>query len=304
VETVNNSSATSSTIFWYDQAGNVVEETTPTGVKQARYIYFNGARIVELTAGSTPTTYAAHYYIADLLGTARMLTDQTGTVCYDADYFPWGGEQYVATNTCSQNYKFTGKQRDPAMGDDYFGARYYKQDMARFYSPDWAAKVEPVPYAKLDNPQTLNLYSYVANNPESVADPDGHDFINGISGLYFSTQSSLIDLLGETGKMNSASLAAAVGFDTPIFAGDSQDKAKAAEQKTQNNGQVTVKVKGKTVTYTYPDGSKVVLKGTHAWRDNNPGDLKSEYGSIARARDGTFAIYPSAAGGWNALRNL
>ena len=42
-------------------------------------------------------------------------------------------------------------------------------------SPDWAVKEEPVPYAKLDDPQTLNLYSYVRNNPLSQVGPDGHD---------------------------------------------------------------------------------------------------------------------------------
>jgi len=31
-----------------------------------------------------------------------------------------------------------------------------------------------VPYAKLDNPQSLNLYSYMLNNPLSGFDPDGH----------------------------------------------------------------------------------------------------------------------------------
>jgi hypothetical protein len=46
--------------------------------------------------------------------------------------------------------------------------------MGRWMSPDWAAKEEPVPYAKLDDPQTLNLYSYVRNNPLSKTDPDGH----------------------------------------------------------------------------------------------------------------------------------
>jgi hypothetical protein len=29
--------------------------------------------------------------------------------------------------------------------------------MGRFMSPDWSAKAEPVPYAKLDNRQSLNL---------------------------------------------------------------------------------------------------------------------------------------------------
>jgi hypothetical protein len=46
--------------------------------------------------------------------------------------------------------------------------------MGRFLSPDWAAKGEPVPYAKLDDPQSLNLYEYVLNNPLSRADADGH----------------------------------------------------------------------------------------------------------------------------------
>ncbi len=34
-----------------------------------------------------------------------------------------------------------------------------------------------VPYAKLTNPQTLNLYSIVAADPESFADLDGHDSV-------------------------------------------------------------------------------------------------------------------------------
>jgi RHS repeat-associated protein len=55
----------------------------------------------------------------------------------------------------------SGKERDTESGNDYFGARYYASSMGRFMSPDWSAKVYPVPYAKLDNPQTLNLYAYV-----------------------------------------------------------------------------------------------------------------------------------------------
>jgi hypothetical protein len=46
--------------------------------------------------------------------------------------------------------------------------------MGRWLSPDWSAKAEPVPYAKLDNPQTLNLYAYVGNNPLTRRDLDGH----------------------------------------------------------------------------------------------------------------------------------
>jgi RHS repeat-associated protein len=71
-------------------------------------------------------------------------------------------------------YRFTGKERDTESGLDYFGARYYGSTMGRWMSPDWADKPEAVPYSQLDNPQSLNLYGYVNNNPLSKADKDGH----------------------------------------------------------------------------------------------------------------------------------
>jgi RHS repeat-associated protein len=68
----------------------------------------------------------------------------------------------------------TGKERDTESGNDYFGARYYSSAMGRFMSPDWSAKIMPVPYAVLGDPQSLNLYAYVRNNPVTRLDIDGH----------------------------------------------------------------------------------------------------------------------------------
>jgi hypothetical protein len=42
-------------------------------------------------------------------------------------------------------------------------------------TPDWAAKAVAVPYSNYGNPQSLNLYSYVTNNPTTLCDLDGHD---------------------------------------------------------------------------------------------------------------------------------
>ena len=75
----------------------------------------------------------------------------------------------------SHRSRSTGKERDAESGNDYFEARYYSSAMGRFMSPDWAAKEEPVPYANLDDPQSLNLYAYVENNPLARADADGHE---------------------------------------------------------------------------------------------------------------------------------
>jgi RHS repeat-associated protein len=70
--------------------------------------------------------------------------------------------------------RYTGKERDTESGNDYMFARYYNSATGRFLSPDWSAKIQPVPYGKLDNPQSLNLYQYMRNNPMAGVDPDGH----------------------------------------------------------------------------------------------------------------------------------
>jgi RHS repeat-associated protein len=57
---------------------------------------------------------------------------------------------------------------------DYFGARYFSGAQGRWTTPDWSSKPEPVPYANFRDPQSLNLYAYVRNNPLTNQDPDGH----------------------------------------------------------------------------------------------------------------------------------
>ena len=44
-------------------------------------------------------------------------------------------------------------------------------------SPDWSDPAQPVPYADLERPQSLNLYGYVENNPLSQIDDDGHSTV-------------------------------------------------------------------------------------------------------------------------------
>ena len=62
--------------------------------------------------------------------------------------------------------KFTGKERDAESGLDYFGARHFSSAMGRFLSPDPLA-------GHLINPQSLNRYTYVLNNPLVNTDPTG-----------------------------------------------------------------------------------------------------------------------------------
>jgi RHS repeat-associated protein len=69
--------------------------------------------------------------------------------------------------------QFTGHERDAETGLDFFGARYYSSVQGRFisYDPLW------ITAKRLVDPQQLNLYSYVRNNPLKYIDPDGMDLV-------------------------------------------------------------------------------------------------------------------------------
>ncbi|MBS1813673.1 MAG: hypothetical protein JSS87_02235 [Acidobacteria bacterium] len=118
-------------------------------------------------------SHIPHCYASDHLGTAQMELSSSGSPIWRGEFAPFGQELSDPASTANR-YKFTGKERDNESGLDYFGARYYASTVGRWMSPDWAQKAEPVPYAKMDSPQSLNLYGYVGNNPINQADADGH----------------------------------------------------------------------------------------------------------------------------------
>jgi RHS repeat-associated protein len=158
-----------STEYFYFN-GQIMAELNPATSAFTNYVYFDGDRV----ARRDGTTGPVSYYFSDHLKTATVITDSAGNITAESDYYPWGGElQFV--NNDSNHYKFTGKERDPESGLDYFGARYYSNGLGRFITRDWAAKAVDVPYAEFSDPQSLNLYSYVRNLPTTKIDSDGHD---------------------------------------------------------------------------------------------------------------------------------
>ena len=164
--------------YWYGAGTEILDESDLSGNITNEYVFFGGKRIAMRNV-SSGTIY---YYEDDMLGSSRTMVQAGQTsVCYDGDFYPFGGERII-TNTCSQNYKFEGKERDTETGNDDFGARYYTSRLGRWLSADWSAVPAPVPYANLSNPQTLNLYAMVSDNPETFADLDGHCGTGGLPG--------------------------------------------------------------------------------------------------------------------------
>ena len=200
-------------------------------------------------------------------------------------------ERFVHLYACGQS-QYTGKERDTESGLDYFGARYYASSMGRFMSPDWAAKAQPVPYAKLDNPQSLNLYQYVLNNPLRFTDADGHvvtlgenadrakaDLLKNVSDKERSLFTSSTDKKTGVTTLTLDSEAAAdfKGDHTTGFTALSKE---IASDKTINvNVSATVTINGESHNISKEFGGGVTFtdaKGVvqaYASPDGNPGQL-------------------------------
>ena len=149
-------------LYWYGLNGSVLAETDASGNNLNEYIFFNGMRIARRDSSGN-----VYYYFGNALGSAAITT-ATGSRCYDADFYPFGGE-LVFTNSCAQNYKFAAMERDPASGLYRTMNRQYSSGYSRWLSPDPLG----VGAVSLENPQTWNMYAYVRNNPTTLIDPLG-----------------------------------------------------------------------------------------------------------------------------------
>jgi len=158
--------------YLYSIDGNPVAEMDGSGGLQQTDVRAGGQFLAEYrTAG-------LYYLHKDHLGTIRAESTPAGTIAVTCTSLPFGDGQTCTGTADPSGYFFTGKERDTESGNDYFGARYYASSMGRFMSPDYDEAEddpEPVPYADLENPQTLNLYAYGRNNPLGGVDVDGHD---------------------------------------------------------------------------------------------------------------------------------
>jgi RHS repeat-associated protein len=153
------------TVYWMDDSLRPLSVGTTTGSITRDYIFLGDKRIafIPLSTGNP------YYYLSDNLGSTAVIASGDGkTIQWEADYFPFGSQRQVFTNLASNNYEFTGYEYDSATGYNYANARFEAGRWGRFLSPD--------PFSGsmgITNPQSLNRYSYVSNDPTNAVDPSG-----------------------------------------------------------------------------------------------------------------------------------
>ncbi len=201
-------------ISYYDAEGRRVRWQTPALGGDGDYFYDTAGRYIGIMNNVTGGFHSAEVYAGamhlgtytsqfnfshgDQLGTIHAWSTASGALERTCTGLPGAcpersrrGDAENCSGTFASTLYYTGKEDDYAYNLDYFGARYYAPSIGRpdaftdtgrsalsepdrFMSPDWSAKVEPVPYAKLADPQSLNLYAYVLDNPTTSLDLDGH----------------------------------------------------------------------------------------------------------------------------------
>ncbi len=108
------------------------------------------------------------YFLSDHLGSVVAVTDSTGTLTSQQRYLPFGGVRSDVNAITQTDYGYTGQRNlDSGIGLMDYKARFYSPYLNRFIQPD---SIVPSPM----NPQSLNRFSYVFNNPLVFIDPSGH----------------------------------------------------------------------------------------------------------------------------------
>jgi RHS repeat-associated protein len=163
--------------YSYDAANHRVKKES--GGVVTHYIWDEGDQVIaeyERGGDATPAT-GIRYYHQDQLST-RFITNSDGAVVGTMDHLSFGED--AGGSGESEKHKFTTYVRDQTL--DYAVNRYYSPQNGRFAQVDPMGKGcqgnnvdKPNPLGSADKnmPQTLNLYSYVTNDPVNRTDPTG-----------------------------------------------------------------------------------------------------------------------------------
>jgi RHS repeat-associated protein len=199
--TTNRIASVNGTAFEYDASGNVTREgakeytydaegrlvtVSVSGIVSESYGYDAMNHRVKKVVGGVVTHYVwegdqviaeyelggggsqaagTRYYHQDRLST-RLITDKDGNVKGTTDHLPFGEE--IGGSGEGEKHKFTTYERD-GTGLDYAVNRHYASQLGRFNQVDPLGMRAASPV----DPQSLNLYSYVQNDPVNYTDLSG-----------------------------------------------------------------------------------------------------------------------------------
>ena len=148
------------TVYVWD-GDQVVMELSKGGAVQKRYIRGNDLVYADKGENTEKT-----YYVTDMHGNVVQLLDESGNVTKTYEYDSFGNE--VKPEKKDENpYRYCGEYYDKETEEVYLRARYYEPGVGRFITRDTYT-------GESDEPLSLHLYTYCANDGVNMVDPSGH----------------------------------------------------------------------------------------------------------------------------------
>jgi RHS repeat-associated protein len=118
---------------------------------------------------SEPVSGIGVFLFQDHLGSVRVTGTAAGVLDDDIDYLPFGSLYANYGSASANHYRFTDDESDDAQSTtEYAVYRNLDPWIGRFNRPDpYDGSYDP------NDPQSLNRYSYVQNQPSMSIDPLG-----------------------------------------------------------------------------------------------------------------------------------
>ncbi|WP_322908106.1 RHS repeat-associated core domain-containing protein [Paenibacillus sp. SGZ-1009] len=148
------------TRYGYDHWNRITSEQQADGTTSQ---YVRGDRVLM----KKDLTHSKDYdYLYNGHGDVVQIVGTDGTVLNSYQYDEWGNltqQKEAITN----EFKYAGELYDAETGLYYLKARYYDPKQGRFLNEDSDE-------GQIDNPLSMNVYTYGHNNPLRYTDPSGH----------------------------------------------------------------------------------------------------------------------------------
>ncbi|MED4954709.1 RHS repeat-associated core domain-containing protein [Paenibacillus macerans] len=155
------------TRYYYDSNSEqiIAEATVENGKPNLVANYTRGLKLEAIEYADQTKAYPLYNGHGDLI----ELRDSAGTLLNQYQYDIWGNiisEQEKVHNP----FRYSGELWDDEVELQYLRARWYDPSIGRFINEDTYE-------GQLTDPLSLNLYTYVENNPFKYVDPSGHDAV-------------------------------------------------------------------------------------------------------------------------------
>lgn len=151
------------TRYYYDGQQVIAEGIVQPGdVVTEKVSYLRGHGLAMLEEANGRKGYYAHNGHGDVV----EIRGSNGELLNSYTYDIWG-KPLLTSEAISNSFRYSGEYWDEATGLQYLRARWYDPSVGRFINEDAYE-------GEISNSLTLNLYTYVVNNPLRYIDPSGN----------------------------------------------------------------------------------------------------------------------------------